>query len=159
MKHRQTFFCLLLVLMTTNLRADDREYVKKVQPFFKQNCIRCHGPDREEGGLRIDQLKWDLSDLGSAEDFQNILDEMVVDSMPPEDEPRPDAKALKEVLKIITKHIADIKKQNSSGGGKPVRRLTRTEYVNTVYDLLGVQISASKLPEDGTVGRLSLIHI
>ena len=153
MKHRQTFFCLLLVLMTTNLRADDREYVKKVQPFFKQNCIRCHGPDREEGGLRIDQLKWDLSDLGSAEDFQNILDEMVVDSMPPEDEPRPDAKALKEVLKIITKHIADVKKQNSSGGGKPVRRLTRTEYVNTVYDLLGVQISASKLPEDGTVGR------
>ncbi|MCM2370130.1 DUF1592 domain-containing protein [Aporhodopirellula aestuarii] len=102
--------------------------------------------------MRVDRLSWDLDDLGSVDDLQNILDEIVIDSMPPAGEPRPGSLALKEITQLLGKHIADAKASHSSGGGKPVRRLTRTEYVNTLYDLLGVRVDPEELPEDGSVG-------
>ncbi|NND97889.1 MAG: DUF1587 domain-containing protein, partial [Pirellulaceae bacterium] len=143
----------VLLFSAGNLLAADRDFVLKVQPFLKTHCDRCHGTERAEGDVRVDQLNWDLDDLGSVDDLQNILDEIVVDSMPPEGEPRPAPPALKEITEVLSKHIADAKKKHSSGGGKPVRRLTKTEYVNTLYDLLGVRVDPEELPEDGVVGN------
>ena len=124
----------------------------KAKPFLNEHCVRCHGPDREEGDVRVDVIKWDLDDLSGVDDLQNILDEIIVDSMPPAGEPRPGPQALEDITVVLSEHIADAKQKHSSGGGKPVRRLTKTEYVNTLYDLLGVRIDADELPEDGNVG-------
>lgn len=127
-------------------------FVQKTGPFFDQHCIRCHGPDKQEGGLRIDQLTADLDDLDSVDHYQNILDEITVSSMPPKDEPQPTGTALTEVLEALTSHVEAAKKKHESGGGKPVRRLTKTEYANTVYDLIGVHIDTDSLQNDGAPG-------
>lgn len=142
----------LLLVSAADVLAVDRNFDLKVQPFLKKNCVRCHGSDREEGDVRVDKLKWDLDDLRSVDDLQNILDEIVVGSMPPKGEPRPSQQALKNITEILRKHVATAKEIHSSGGGKPVRRLTKTEYINTLYDLLGVRVDAEELPEDGNVG-------
>jgi mono/diheme cytochrome c family protein len=31
------------------------DFVKDVQPIFEANCWKCHGPQKSEGGLRLDQ--------------------------------------------------------------------------------------------------------
>ena len=59
---------------------------EKAQAFFQEHCIRCHGPEKEKGSLRVDQLVADLDDHYSLSHFQNIIDELTVENMPPEDE-------------------------------------------------------------------------
>ncbi len=144
--------CGSIFVSSENTFSQDRDVASKVKPFFKKHCIRCHGSEREEGGVRVDQLKWDLDDLSSIDDLQNILDEITVGSMPPKSEPTPSKQALKGITLALSKHIAGAKAKHSAGGGKPIRRLTRTEYVNTLYDLLGVRVDAEDLPEDRNVG-------
>ena len=144
--------CGSVLVSSEHAMATDKNFNSKIRPFLKQHCLRCHGPDREEGGVRVDQVSSGLDDLNSIDNIQNMLDEITVGSMPPASESKPSEQALKEVTLALTKHIAAAKAKHSSGGGKPIRRLTRTEYVNTLYDLLGVHVDAEELPEDRNVG-------
>lgn len=135
-----------------NQPAIDKAFSQNTGPFFDQHCIRCHGPDKQEGGLRIDRLTADLDDLESVDHYQNIIDEITVGSMPPEEEPQPNGSAVTEVLDVLARHVESAKRRHDSGGGKPVRRLAKTEYANTVYDLMGVHIDADSLQNDGAPG-------
>ncbi len=39
----------------TKLSAEQEEFFeKKIRPMLVQNCVNCHGPDEQEGGLRLD---------------------------------------------------------------------------------------------------------
>ena len=142
----------LLLLSGGNVFAADHEFGLKAKPFFNRHCVQCHGPDREEGSVRVDEITGDLDDLSSVDALQNILDVITVGSMPPASQPSPTNQALKDITRVLSKHLADARKKHSSGGGKPIRRLTRTEYVNTLYDLLGVRVDPEDLPEDRNVG-------
>jgi len=31
------------------------DFVRDVQPIFVDHCYQCHGPDKQEAGLRLDQ--------------------------------------------------------------------------------------------------------
>ena len=46
------------VLATEGLRAADPTAVEffenKVRPILVQNCLGCHGPEKQKGGLRLD---------------------------------------------------------------------------------------------------------
>lgn len=148
-----TFIIGFLVLsMNANYVVAEDSITQKLQPFFQQHCIRCHGPRKEQGGLRIDQLSASLDDLGSVEHLQNILDEITVDAMPPEDEPRPTRQELAKVIPLLTEHVKAATKQSGSGGSRPVRRMTKIEYANTMFDLMGVRIDNGSIPDDGAIG-------
>lgn len=30
------------------------DFAKQIQPIFEQSCIKCHGPEKQKGGLRLD---------------------------------------------------------------------------------------------------------
>ena len=30
-------------------------YVRDIWPIFAENCVSCHGPDKQKSGLRVDQ--------------------------------------------------------------------------------------------------------
>ncbi|MBI3878230.1 MAG: hypothetical protein HY300_20095 [Verrucomicrobia bacterium] len=32
-------------------------YAKDIRPFFEASCLRCHGEERQRGGLRLDSLE------------------------------------------------------------------------------------------------------
>ncbi len=150
---RLTFLPIVLLLLSAgNVQAAKQDFSSEVQPFFKKHCVQCHGPNRSEGDVRVDQVSDDLDDLNGIDALQNILDEITTGSMPPSTEPAPSDQELKAVTKALGKHLADARQKYSTGGGKPIRRLTRTEYVNTLYDLLGVRVDAEDLPEDRNVG-------
>ncbi len=44
------------------------DFVRDVQPIFKQTCLSCHGAEEQEGGLRLDlkQLALEGGDAGAA---------------------------------------------------------------------------------------------
>ena len=149
---RTTLLLLMLLVSAGGADAQNREITKTVKPFLKEHCVRCHGAKREEGGVRVDQFKFDLKDLSSLDELQNVLDEVVVGSMPPADEPSPSDQELETFSQSLSGHIENAKEKYRSGGGRPIRRLTKTEYVNTLYDLLGVRVNTESMPPDGVAG-------
>jgi mono/diheme cytochrome c family protein len=46
-----------LVVTASPLRAaESNRYVDSIQPILVAKCIACHGPEKQEGGLRLDSL-------------------------------------------------------------------------------------------------------
>lgn len=48
-------YILLLVLPTQKALSNDKvDYFKDILPIFEQNCLQCHGPDKQKSDLRVD---------------------------------------------------------------------------------------------------------
>ncbi len=60
MRHLLTFFpvATLLAIFGHELQASDDTgvFISKVQPLLVAKCISCHGPEKQEGNLRLDSL-------------------------------------------------------------------------------------------------------
>lgn len=119
------------------------------QPFFNEHCLRCHGPDDAKGNLRLDQLDADLSKSMTFERWREIVTRVRSGEMPPQDEPRPEAAQVVEVLQKLSAHLDDAATKQRVEGRVVLRRLNRVEYENTVRDLFDVSVSVKDiLPED-----------
>ncbi|MCB1062833.1 MAG: DUF1592 domain-containing protein [Verrucomicrobiae bacterium] len=133
---------------------DSAELSATLQPYFENHCLKCHGPEKEKGDVRLDTLP--LPGAGTSADenetvletWFTILDAIESGDMPPKKEPRPDSAENARVIELIADVIA-------GAAGPPaiaLRRMNRTEYEYTVQDLLGIDTPlAELLPEDSSV--------
>lgn len=49
-------FAAVTLLMTLPAWADTKvDFAKQIQPIFEKSCVKCHGPEKQKGGLRLDQ--------------------------------------------------------------------------------------------------------
>src|SRR6056297_1285192 len=60
-----------------------------LEAFLTEHCIRCHGPDDEEGELRIDLLSRDFERGGETHRWAELIERVNSGEMPPEEEPQP----------------------------------------------------------------------
>ena len=119
------------------------------QPFFTEHCLRCHGPAKAKGNLRLDQLDADLSTPRTFERWREIVSRVQSGEMPPPKEPRPPAGQAASVVKGLTARLDEAAAKQRSEGRVVLRRLNRVEYENTVRDLFDVNVSVKEiLPED-----------
>ncbi len=123
-----------------------------VQPFLKEHCVGCHGPEKVKGDFRIDtQLGENLLDPGQRERWASVVDVLNSHEMPPEKEPQPAAANVAAVVDWITAQM--VRAEDAQRDGQRVlRRLNRTEYANTIRALLGVEADLSAFPLDGAAG-------
>jgi len=132
------------------------ELPKHVSVFFRSHCIDCHGPDAQEGKLRLDQLPPDFSGATAAVKWVEVMDRLNLGEMPPPDEPRPDVDEVRSVASWIAGELRRAERESLSTGGRVLlRRMNRAEYVNTIGDLLQLEFLPSEdpteiLPPDGT---------
>lgn len=131
-------------------RADE------VAVFFKSHCSDCHGPDTQEGALRLDTLLLDPAQLGQSPDTLRMLlrihDRVRDGEMPPKDVAQPSAGERQAFLAAFAQTILAAEKQAIGGGRRTtIRRMNRVEYENTLRDLFGLPSLQVKelLPEDG----------
>ncbi|MDE0577606.1 MAG: DUF1592 domain-containing protein, partial [Opitutales bacterium] len=113
----------------------------KLEQFFDQNCVKCHGPEKQKGKVRLDKPVGELfADEELLETIATVLED---GEMPPEKEPQPTAAARTEALQTIQERILTQRPAN------PLKRLTRAEYTNTIGDLFGVDFDfTGLLPPD-----------
>ena len=78
MKH---YLTLIFVLFAFGLKADE-EFTRKIQPFLNTYCISCHGPEKQKGKIRFDQLTGSMSDRKEAELWMRMLEAMEFGEMP-----------------------------------------------------------------------------
>ena len=114
-----------------------------VQPFFAKYCSRCHDAKKQEGEFRLDALPRDFTDILVAQRWGEVLFRINSGEMPPKDEPQPSPAELGEVAEWISGRVDEGRAARMAQRG-PVShyRLSRDEYANVVYDLLGVHFDA-----------------
>ena len=142
-----------LLCSTLTLAAKEAPEVHldaKHQQLFKETCVSCHGPDKQKGHFRIDQLSLKVDTVETAERWQKVLNQINSGEMPPEQEKQPTAAAKTELLDDLSNMmVAARKKLGDQNGVITMRRLNRREYRNSLRELLGVEINVSELPPDG----------
>ena len=113
--------------------------------FLEKHCIRCHGPAQSEGDVRIDNLSRDFKSGADAHHWAEVLDRINSGQMPPKDEPKP---TQDEIAAFVTNLDARLQEGRAARmAARPAvthYRLSRKEYQNTVYDLLGVRYDPTK---------------
>ncbi|MFP6892361.1 MAG: DUF1587 domain-containing protein, partial [Opitutales bacterium] len=144
------FLCLLALVP---LAAEAGQVVslseETVKSFIKKNCIHCHGPEKQKGKLRLDQMPLSMSNDSIAQHWQDVLDTLNAGDMPPEDEKQPSKRELTGFLAELTKKLRDARIQLSDQGREvSMRRLNRMEYVNSIESLFGFRVNPDSLPED-----------
>ncbi len=167
------WICSFALRSLVAAEASPPNFRDSVGPYIQKNCVHCHGPDSQQGDFRVDTLAEDVGGGDSVNRWREVMEKINSGEMPPEDEPnRPSAE---EGAKIVEWLAARIEEGRSARMAKrqPVsfHRLTRTEYANTVEDLLGVRYGVADpggLNEDaeyhgfdriGSVLSLSASHI
>ena len=58
----------------------------EIAPALKACCLKCHGPEKAEGQLRIDRLTTDLSDRENALKWIEVRNAINLGEMPPDGE-------------------------------------------------------------------------
>jgi mono/diheme cytochrome c family protein len=115
------------------------------EAFVAKHCIRCHGPQKEEGDIRLDKLSRDFKAGRDSHHWAEALDKVNSGEMPPKKEPQP---TQNEITEFVTSLDARLKEGRAARmAARPAvahYRLSRREYQNTVYDLLGVRYDPTK---------------
>jgi mono/diheme cytochrome c family protein len=127
-------------------RSDDQ-----VRPILAKHCQGCHGPEKPKGDFRLDKLAADFADPSSRERWQALLKRVKDGEMPPKNKPRPSEKEIQALSEWIEAGVRAAVARRAAEGRAVLRRLNRTEYENTVRDLLGIDVDLQELlPEDGS---------
>lgn len=158
MSARFAGFASALALLLAADAAIAAEEAKETRPhetavkFFKSHCFACHSGDKPEAKLSLDKLAADFESETSRSIWLEVQKRIQTGEMPPKDQPRPAAEDVAALATWIEgKANAAEAAQRATRGRVVLRRLNRTEYENTICDLLGIKIPLKdQLPEDGS---------
>ena len=129
------------------LRADaQRVFKEKVGPFVNKYCTRCHGP-RAKAGINLQSALKNPGGESASLHWKKAVANVKVHEMPPEDASK---KPTDEERRQFAEWVGKIKYLAPRDPGRfVIRRLTKTEYANTLRDLYGVDPSiADTLPAE-----------
>lgn len=124
------------VLIPTVAKQDSKsvEYFEKhIRPMLVQRCQSCHGPDKQKGGLRLDQPEWisqggesgKIIVQGKASDsllFQAVSYQHDTLKMPPRG-------------KLTDEQIQHVKQWIDSGAGMPAASASTSSAPSTSFNL------------------------
>ena len=157
-------FSLLLVLPSVVLLAtrsivaqspqsNEESYQKVVSPFLRQYCLKCHGAVKPKGDFRVDEagLPNDFADLSTAGKWREVVNVLNSHEMPPKQQKQPAAAETARVVDWITGQLATAELARRDKG-VVLRRLNRSEYRNTIRDLVGIDFDTSIFPQDTPAG-------
>jgi mono/diheme cytochrome c family protein len=118
--------------------------------FFGQHCRTCHEGAKPKGNFQLESLSTDFGNKANREKWLTVLEQLKSGAMPPKDKPRPAAQEANALSAWIRERV---EKAGAGQGRVGLRRLTRTEYENTIRDLLSVDIDLKDVLPDDTVAN------
>ena len=141
---RTTIFALFLCILAQFSASAEVKLPTEVKSFFESYCYRCHDAKKQKGKFRLDNLSRDFGDEFVAEHWTEVLLRINAGEMPPEDEKQPSSEDVGKVAEWISTNINEgLAARMSRRGPVALYRLSRDEYANTVYDLLGVHFDVN----------------
>ena len=115
---------------------------------FKLYCTSCHTGPAAPAGLNLQALDVDNLDENGVT-WEKLLRKLRNREMPPAGLPRPDEAGYKALIGYIENERDRLVDARPNPGRLTIHRLNRTEYANTIRDLLGIEVDVSQvLPAD-----------
>ena len=149
---------MLLVLATQSAVADDEalaEGFDEIGPVLKEFCLGCHSTAEKEGELDLQRFTSLASVRKDVKPWQAMILQLETGEMPPKGEPQPTPAQRKQLIDW-TRQFLDSEARARAGdpGRVPLRRLSNTEYNNTIRDLTIVDLQPARdFPTDGAAGE------
>jgi hypothetical protein len=118
------------------------------QAFVQRYCAGCHNDQLKSGGLALTRL--DATHPGlSAPEWEKVIVKLRAGMMPPAGAPRPDTATALGFAAALEKGLDEAAAAHPNAGRPALHRLNRTEYANSVHDLLDLDVDpAAYLPPD-----------
>jgi hypothetical protein len=151
------FLNLALALPCQAQTAEDKEadamlaeakqsFRQHVEPFVKKYCVECHGNRKSKAGLNLEVALRKPGDSAFSRKWMECIANVNANDMPPDDADQPSDDERQHFLDAL----AQIKYLSARDPGPfVIRRLTKSEYGNTLQDLLGVDATvAAELPDE-----------
>ena len=116
-------------------------------------CTTCHNDDLMVGNFSLSQV--DLAEPSSyAEQLEKVVLKLRSGMMPPEGMPRPEADAIEAFVTELEAGIDTAASAHPNPGRPILHRLNRTEYQNSIRDLLDLELDVESLlpPDDMSQG-------
>jgi hypothetical protein len=107
-------------------------------------CSDCHNPDLKSGNLSLTDLDLEHPDR-NIDVAEKVIRKVGVAMMPPPGKPRPDPEVLKHFVSSLASNVDTAAALHPTVTNPSLHRLNRTEYANSVHELLGVDVDAEKL--------------
>lgn len=119
-------------------------YAQSLDPqhFIQEHCISCHGEEKQKGDRRFDSLGLNFEDRDTVWSWEEVLDMLNLGEMPPEEEPQPDVAHVKEMVVWITENLEQSLVLKEAAEVTSLRRMNRHEYLNTIRDLLHLNVDS-----------------
>ena len=120
------------------------ELESRVRPWIKENCQDCHDADSAEAGLDLSKnFKLDHV-IASPEKWRRLLRRVESGEMPPPDHAVLTAAERLPLESWLRSALFDLACEANSPSRSPaIRRLTRFEYEQSVFELTGVRFQTS----------------
>jgi hypothetical protein len=134
------------------LASDGRPltFAGHIRPLFEQYCGDCH-IDTVKGGLNLDKYPDAQAVKAHRPVFEAILKNVEGGIMPPENKPQPSPEERFRLVGWLKGELYACDCTRPDPGRVTLRRLNRTEYNNTIRDLVGLDLRpADDFPEDDT---------
>ncbi len=139
---------LLFILLSASVGS-----AAPMTSFIEKHCAECHDGNVKKGGLDLTSLSFKPEERKNFEEWVKVFDRVSNGEMPPAKKPQPEAAAKGAFLKSVKEPLVAFNAADQAKSGRTVlRRLNRTEYENTVHDLLGIDTPLKQiLPEDSSM--------
>jgi len=122
------------------------------QALVSKYCTGCHNDKSKAGGFSWTTI--DLADPAqNAQQSEKVIRKLKAGMMPPAGRPRPDRASINTfvaALETATDHAATA---HPYAGAPELHRLNRTEYHNSIKDLLALDVDVSSLLPPDEAGR------
>ena len=126
------------------------QFHQDIQPILQEFCYDCHGDGANKGQVAFDELE-SKGTLLDPQLWSKVLKNVRAGLMPPQKKPRPSREQQEQIERWIKYTVFGIDPQNPDPGRVTVRRLNRSEYRNSIRDLMGIDYDSEvEFPPDDT---------
>ena len=133
-------------------KAAAPSFQRDVAPFLTAHCYSCHGGGKNKGDLALDKYHDEQAIVQDREVWENVIEMVRTGEMPPKAKgrPRPSPSETDRATRVIDEMLGQCDCTGARNDGRvTIRRLNRTEYNNTIRDLVGVDFKpAADFPND-----------
>jgi len=116
-------------------------------------CVTCHNERAKTGGLTLEKID-PANAPANAEIWEKVIRKLRVGAMPPSGMPKPSQGDVNAFLTSLEASLDRAYAASPNPGHATLHRLNRTEYANSIRDLLALDVDASSLlpPDDESYG-------
>ena len=137
------------------LQSLTAEYRRQIAPLLETYCLDCHTSDSPAGSIQFDVGDSPEHVLAHWKTWNKAAGTQRLRQMPPEDSDQPTAEEREQIITWASRLQAELDRVEPFDPGTGViRRLNRTQYNQTMRDLLGIDLDVAVsvgLSDDPTV--------